>query len=116
VKFRSSAFFFLVHLAATLISLPLFYSAMDKLYRSIGQAPADISTAEAIGTVVFQVATLPLLFLRQLDFSVFSFHDSPSTVWPALLRLLANSVFYVLAASLLTFAWKAVFHRRDAKA
>jgi hypothetical protein len=96
--------------------MPLFYSAMDKLYRSIGQAPADISTAEAIGMVVFRIATLPLLFLRQLDFSVFSFHDSLSTLWPALLRLLANSVFYALVASLLTFVWKAVFRRRDAQA
>ena len=96
--------------------MPLYWTAMDKLYRSIGQALADLSTAEATGTVVFQLATLPLLFLRQLDFSVFSFHDSVNTLWPALFRLLVNSVFYVFVASLLTFAWKAVSLRWHAKA
>jgi hypothetical protein len=100
VKFKSAVLFFALHLTASLVSMPLFHSAIDKLYRSIGQAPAEISMAEGSGALVFQILTIPLLFIHQVEHSVFSFQDSMGTVWPALLRLIANSVFYVLVGFL----------------
>jgi hypothetical protein len=96
--------------------MPFFYSALDKLYRSIGQAPAKISTGEAFGSLLFQVLTIPLLLTRQLEHSVFTLRDGIGTIWSATLRLSLNSFVYVLVAYVVILCWKTVFRRSRAKA
>jgi hypothetical protein len=116
VKLRSAIAFFVVHLGASLASMPFFYSAFDKLYRSIGQAPPKISTGEAFGTVIFEVLTIPLLVTRQVEHSVFTSHDSIGSVSSAILRLSLNSLVYILVAYVFILCWKTVFRRSRAKA
>ena len=96
--------------------MPFFYSAVDKLYRSIGQAPADISLPEGLAALLFQGLTFPLLVLRQQEHSVFHFQDSWGIIFPAVLRLVANSFVYALAGFLFTIAWAALFRRSHARA
>jgi hypothetical protein len=116
VKLKSAIAFFVVHLGASLASMPFFYSAFDKLYRSIGQAPAKISTGEAFGAILFQVLTIPLLVTRQVEHSVFALQDGVGTIWSAILRLSLNSLVYVLVAYVVIFCWKTISRRSHARA
>ncbi|MEP6822931.1 MAG: hypothetical protein ABI946_11330 [Chthoniobacterales bacterium] len=116
MKLTSAALLFFAHLSATLLSMPFFHSAMDKLYRSVGNAPAQLSFLESIGALVFQLFTIPLLVSRQLDHSYFYSGEDIATVQSAILRLSANSLVYVLVAFLIILAWKTISRRRREKA
>ena len=116
MKPTSAALVFFAHLSTTLIAMPFFYSAMDKLYRSVGNAPAHLTLLESIGAFVFQWLTIPLLVTRQVEHSVFYSGQETASVAAAILRLCANSFVYVITVFLIILVWKALFRRRREKA
>jgi hypothetical protein len=89
---------FVLHFTLTFVGMPTWASVVDRLYRSVGHAPASFSTTEVVVSSCVQLLSLPLLFTRQLAHAAFFWSDVQRGIFPQIARLAANSLIHAFFA------------------